>query len=233
MITILHGDNQISSRDELVSIKQAARLRGDEIVEFSTTPTITDIVQALESPSMFASSRLVIMENFIGSLRPGANRDTIIDYLCKGAFDARLVLWEGKSVGRSIIKLKRQKHITVKEHALPSTIFSFVDSIMPGNTTMALKTLRTALETTVPEVIFSMIVRQFRILIALVTNATIPETTRLAPWQKGKISRQVNSFTKEQLVRAYKELLLIDYQVKTGRTSVDLTTRIEQFMMNL
>lgn len=232
MITILHGDNIVESRNIRFTLHTQAQAEHAEILVIDgTSISITDLVQALETQTLFHTSRVVFIDNMIKSLRLGEKRDAIINYLCEGAFETPLILWESKGVGRSIIKLKKQPHVTVKECKLPATIFAFVDSLRPGNMQQALTLFHAAITLMVPEVIMTMLVRQFRILLAVSLQAPLSELMRTAPWQRSKLEKQAHGYTSTQLKQLYKSLLLIDYLVKTGRSAYTLTNQIETLIM--
>ena len=235
MIVILHGDHQVASRNRLVELKSEAKDAKKELVTLEgTLAELTDLVQSLESTSLFTETRLVVIENLLSNLKAGARRDAIITYLVKGNFDSDLILWEKGSVGRQIIKLKKQKHITVEEFKMPTVIFTFVDNLKPRNAATLLDSFHTTLDNkVVPEIVFTMIIRQFRLMLALQTNAELPETKRIAPWQRGKLSKQSREISVDQLKKHYKELLVIDFQTKTGKSPLNLTQRIEQFIIGL
>jgi DNA polymerase III delta subunit len=178
--------------------------------------------------------KLVVIENLIGSLRTGTKvKDTIIDYLLTGKFDADVVLWESKSVGKSLLKLKKQKHVTVEDFRLPIVIFKFTESLSPQSIPNALHYLQESLKTSPIEVLFAMVVRQFRLMMAITLSASIPETEKLIPWVQSKLKKQASMFTEKRLAELYKDLLLIDYQTKTGKSPYDLTKRVEQFIISL
>jgi DNA polymerase III delta subunit len=234
MITILHGEHSVDSRAEFTKIRQNAIHEGMEVIPLEGRQVDKSVlVQALESHSLFSTKKLVIIENLLTTLRPGKSREELIEYLCQGKFDADVILWEGKGVGRTIIKLKRAKHVAVKEFKTPVVIFNFLDSLAPNNASQSLYYFRTALSSSVPEIVFAMLVRQFRLLIGLASNAQLPEVTRLAPWQKNKLTLQAALFSGSTLKLIYRNLLLIEYQTKTGRSPYDLTKRMEQFIISL
>lgn len=235
MIIILHGDHQVESRNRLIELKSTATDAGVEILSVDGGPAeLNTLIQSLESTSLFSEKRLVIIENLLSGLRAGAKRNEIIGYLVKGAFDSDLILWEKGSVGRQIITLKKQKHVRVEEFKMPSAIFSFVDTMRPHNAPELLSSFHTVLEhNVVPEIVFSMIIRQFRLMIAVHTGASITETERLAPWQRSNIDRQLREYSPAQLKQHYKELLVTDFQLKTGKSPLNLTQRIEQFIIGL
>lgn len=234
MITILHGENTEESRTKRFELVQQAKKDSKEIVYLEgKNADLEHLIGSLETASLFSDTRLVVIDGLIASLRKGKKRDEIISYLKKGAFDADLLLWEPKGVARNIISLKRFKHVSVEECKLPTTIFAFVDALGTTNTAGTLSYFDTAVKTTAPEVVFSMIVRQFRLMIGLTLDASISETKRLAPWQRGKLIKQAEGIGKNPLISHYKQLLTIDYLLKTGRSSIDLTKHIQKFIITL
>lgn len=235
MITILHGDNQVASRQRLTAFKDEAKSQGKEIITLEGKGIDkTLLIQSFESGSLFSLPKLVVIENLIGSLRTGSKiKDEIIEYLITGKFDSDVIVWEGKSVGKSLLKLKKQKHVKVEDFKMPVVIFKLVESLTPTTVNEALFYLDETLKTTPVEVAFTMIVRQFRILLGLATNAPLEEIQKMAPWSRGKTTRQTAFFSPEKLKVLYKQLLIIDYQTKTGRTPFDLTKATQQFIISL
>jgi DNA polymerase III delta subunit len=235
MITILHGDNQVASRDRLSQLKTEAKLENREVVSIEGKGLdMTTLLQHLESQSLFSFPKTIFIDNLISSLRTGSKaKETVIEYLLTGKFDSDVVLWEGKSVGKNLLKLKKQKNVSVEDFKMPVVIFKFTESLSPQSIPDALFYFNEAVKTSPVEVIFSMLVRQFRILVATATNANIPETEKMIPWVKSKVAKQASNFSIEQLQKLYKDLLIIDFQTKTGRTPFDLTKSTQQFIMNL
>ena len=244
MITILHGDNQVASRDRLNQLKDEAKIDNREVVSVEGKGIdMTALIQNLESQSLFSFPKSVFIENLIGSLRTGSKaKDTIINYLIEGKFDSDVVLWEGKSVGKSLLKLKKQKHVSVEDFKMPVVIFKFTESLSPQTIPDALFYFNEAIKTSPVEVVFIMLIRQFRLLLGTELGAnrsndtyhrTIPELEKIAPWQAQKLSRQAKLFGEKSLKILHKQLLIIDFQTKTGRTPFDLTKSTQQFIMNL
>lgn len=98
-----------------------------------------------------------------------------------------------------------------------------------------LRLLKKVLEVEIPEIIFSLLIRQLRLLL-LISNEEKEEAEdlkRLATWQKQKLATQAKNFTEKQLRSYYHELLEIDYQQKTGQNAFDLKKTLEIFIMNL
>ena len=85
------------------------------------------------------------------------------------------------------------------------------------------------------ELIFYMIVRQFRLLLSLTSEGSknIDEAKRLAPWQSSKLKSQSKLFGKDRLIEIYKKLYKIDYETKFGLTSLPLNSTIDIFLIDL
>lgn len=246
MLTILHGDNILASRKALESAKLAASEK--EIIKLEGKKTDLPLLkQALEAKSLFAENKLVVVEDLITDNRKQIT-ENVINYLIEGKFDADLVLWEGKPLPIGILSKfkkagdKKTGYIKIQLFKQPAVIFKFLDSIKPKNIKEMLTSLKRSIEVSQPEIVFYMLVRQFRILLAVKAkekdrtierNNDIEELKRLAAWQLGRLKIQASHFSLEQLLKIYKELLIIDYQIKTGKSALDLTKRMELFIMSL
>ncbi|MEK7091078.1 MAG: hypothetical protein AAB887_01045 [Patescibacteria group bacterium] len=114
---ILHGDNQVASRQALLAAKE-----GKPTLEFMGSDLSLDqLVNAVETNSLFGQANTVIIEGLF-SQRPSTNKKVIIEYL-ESHQDSDIIIWEGKDVTSQL------KNITsVKIFDLPKYIFSFLDS---------------------------------------------------------------------------------------------------------
>ena len=148
-MTILHGDNQIASREAYLTAKQQAQKQGLNIVDLSgDTLTLPDLTQAVESKSLFGSANAVFIENLF-SRRPSNDKKQIVDYLLKLVSPLRLrgdqgviCIWEPKDVSTQIKETPSQRF------DLPKHIFAFLDN--PN-----LSTLHLALSTVPVEQLFA------------------------------------------------------------------------------
>lgn len=247
MFTILHGDNIVASRNVLQMAKKMAREK--EVLVFDGKKVnLTDLKQALEARSLFGQEKLVVIENLIsknkehrpkastigrsasGRDRPLDEKNRILNYLKALPADTDLILWEGKKIdGRVFSPFKNAK---VQLFKTPAIIFKFLESIRPGNQKMMLSLLENCAKTEPIELIFYMIVRQFRQLL-LVKDLGKKGVTRLASWQYSRLTNQADCFTLDKLLKIYKKLLEIDWQQKTGQTAFDLKRAIELLLINL
>lgn len=85
------------------------------------------------------------------------------------------------------------------------------------------------------ELIFFMLIRQFRLLLAVSEEGidSIDEMKRIAPWQKSKLNSQARSFGKESLLDIYNKLYKIDSETKSGKSALTLTQAIDFFLAGL
>jgi hypothetical protein len=92
-----------------------------------------------------------------------------------------------------------------------------------------------ALKNTLEELIFFMLQRQFRLLLAVCQNenTSIDEVTRLAPWQKSKLERQAKFFQSDKLLTTYKKIYQIEMAQKTGNLPYSLICAIDFLLLDL
>ncbi|MCL4389850.1 MAG: hypothetical protein M1484_04610 [Patescibacteria group bacterium] len=198
MITVLHGEDITASRKEL------NRLREEFDGEVLINPT--ELAQALEGGSLFAQKKLIILEN------PKEVPETQSD----------LIIWfDRKLTAAQAAKFKNAKTLEFKLNQL---VFKFVESLRPANQKEMLTLFSQYLDQEVPEIAFSMIVRQFRLML---------NPVGLAAWQEGKIKTQAAKFGPARLKSLYKKLLEIDFAVKTGQFPGSLRLALELFLLAL
>lgn len=228
MTTIFHGDNFVASRQALNHLLDSLK---------STTPNLTlnrfeakktqveDLAQALESASLFGHDQLVIIENLL-SLPRSSQKSTLINILLKN-LDKHLIIWEKKSLSPS---LKKQfSSATLKEFKLPSIIFKFLDSLKPGQVKTSLQLLHQCYQKDAPELVFYMLCRRVSQLI----QAKDSQSLKLAPWQKAKLKSQVQNFTLKKLLSLHRQLLDLDYHLKTGQTDLSVSTQLDLLLATL
>ncbi len=109
-----------------------------------------------------------------------------------------------------------------------SSIFDLVDAIGNRNERRASLLYEQKLEEGAdPFYLFSMFVRQFRLLIQVkeladdgYASQLIARELRLPDFVAGKLNRQARGFTMSELVQIYRRLLEIDVAVKNGRADI-------------
>ncbi len=230
MLIIIHGSDVAASRkfflDEKNRADGASLLREDEI-------NLTHLAQLFEGGGLFESSKSIFIEEFLTRRQKSAERESILLYLQNQAQKHIVTLWEGKEL--TLASLIFFKSATIKVFKLSSTLFAFLDAVKPKNSQQLLQLFHQSLATTEEEMIFFMLVRQFRILLCLSEKSAdnISEVARLAPWQKGKLEKQVKIFDKEKLRELYSKLFAIEIAQKTGGLSTSLIPTIDFFLIEI
>lgn len=230
MLTIIHGSDTAASRKFFLEEKE--KINGAELLKGSQT-NLTDLCQLLEGGGLFENSRSIFIDQFLTERKKSAERDAIISYLIGQAKNHAIFLWEGKELDKTT--LSQFKQAAIKQFKLSSQLFTLMDAIKPENGTQLVQLFHKSLETNDAEMIFFMLIRQFRILLALSEKGTetISEVSRLAPWQKSKLERQVNLLGKDSLHQLYSRLFQIELAQKTGTLSSSLTSAIDFFLLEI
>lgn len=232
MITIIHGDDIATSRKYFGDLRDknpdALLLDGDKI-------TLTDLVQIFEGGGLFDDSKTVFIEQLLTKKKKGKTKEVnpIIPYLQEQAATNDIFLWEGKELDRT--GLGTFKQAAIKLYKLPQTLFLFLDSIKPGNGKVLVPLFHKTIETTDAEMVFFMLVRQFRLFLALrdTTPDPIDEVKRIAPWQKSKLEKQAALFEISHLRSLYQQLFLTELGQKTGTMAAPLPQTIDFFLLEI
>lgn len=237
---ILHGDNLVASRKELEKIKEKNKEK--EIVIFDgKSLSLTDLIEALEAKSLLGNEKLTIIENLLSQQKGRVGKNVkksgffppIVEYINRCPEESQLLFWENKEIGKSLLALFKKAE--VKLFKVEKQIFALIESLKPNHNQRLIILFRQCLLNNPVEIIFSMIIRQFRFLLLTKSAAKIGpfDFQKLAPWQKQRLTNQAKLFTMERLLEIYQKLLLIDYHNKTGRAVFDLTKTIELFLIEI
>ena len=224
MITILHGDDIVSSRNLFLLEKK--KYSNSEIFDAKKSNFVS-LQEILNAKNLFFEDNAIFIENLFSSIK---NEKDILELLKNANKNFNIFIWEGKELSKS--DLSRLKNAIVKLFKLPQNLFLFLDNVRPNNP-QNLTFFHNALNNTSVDLIFYMIVRQFRLLLTLSDSGSgIDEVKRLAPWQKQKLLRQVKYFTIDELKKIYKKLYELDLTIKTGE-SESLVSSIDFFLLDV
>ncbi len=229
MITIFHGDDIAASRKKYIELKSSSK---NPIVLPGESLSLQQLNQSLQSEMLFSSDKDIFIENFF-SKRKLITKEVkeIVGYVQKIENEQNIVFWESKKLTPTALKSFPKAKVDL--FAIPQTLFGFIDEIQPNSGQRLINLFHSALAGSEPELIFFMMLRQIRILLALSLGSQIEETARLAPWQMGNLSRQLKNFSVQQLKKTYQKLFEIDLQQKTGGSSLTMTQAIDMFLLNL
>jgi len=214
MISILHGDNYVASRQALNQTLTNKPLKFE-----AKTLTTEALTQVLESNPMFSINQPILIENLLTSIRSKL-KDSLIKIILSNQ-EKTIFLWEKKLITPAVKKqfLKAQ----IKEFKLPPSLYSFLD-------TFNLKAFHQSLDQNPAELIFYLFHRRVSQLIQISTD---PQSVKGAPWQLGKLKSQASNLSLEKLLYLHQKLLEIDEQIKTGQTDVSLSTQLDLLLTTL
>ena len=225
MITLFHGNDIVSSRNAFADLKDQSSVSLD-----AEDLSLSSFSELLSGDELFPREKNFFIEN-IFSKKSSKKFETLVDLINKNSQKLIFYLWEDSEISpRQISSLKNIKE---KNFKLPKNLFLFLDSIRPGNKE-AIGLFHKTLSESDENIIFFMILRQFRLLLSQALGiGSIDEIKRLASWQRGKLQRQASQFQKDRLLRDYKKLYEIDRKHKTGVLDIPLSKSIDFFLLGL
>ena len=225
MITLIHGNDTLSSRKFYLDHKDQ-----DSIVFDAENINLVELEQSLTGSGLFGSTKKIFIENLFS--RKSAKNLEPIGKLLSNYKESEVFFWTDKEVGLKV--LTAFPKVEKKEFKIPQNIWNFLDNIRPSATSNVTSFHKTLNETE-SEIIFAMILRQFRLMLGLISDSTenIDEVKRIAPWQKTKLTRQASLFGEEKLKNIYKKLYKIDKTTKTGKTNLTLTQNIDILLLEI
>ena len=146
----------------------------------------------------------------------------------------KLVLYKGSEA-----TIEAADVVLLSPYAAEETIFELVDALGNRQPARAAELFQAKVnEGTDPFYLFSMFIRQFRLLIQArylldqgERPAGIAEQMKQRPFVADKLARQARNFSAGQLAQIYRRLLEIDVDVKTGKA--DLLTALHLLVAGL
>lgn len=226
---IIHGDNHVASRQQLGEYSNTLKnnglerinLRGDKL-------TFLELEEALLVENLF-TREFIVIENLLFRQK-SKTKDKLIKLINEYKGTKELILWEKKSISKTELKKLGSNKPKISEHKLPFEIFKFTTSLTPKNKAKSINLYHQALKTSSDVFIFSMLARQISNLIVAKTS---PSSITGAPWQKVQLIKQSSDWELEELKSFHSQLLATDFNIKTGKTSIDLATQLDLMIIEL
>lgn len=226
MIFIFHGEGTATSRNLLQNAIAKEKLLGHEIrVVEGDKLSPRDFDSIISTASLFSQETLVI-EGLLSRMK-SRDKDTCIDLLAKYVGDKNILLWDKKEITAS--NLKKFSSAKISNSKAPTALFTFMESIYPGNRERALSLMHEVISGTEDIIVFTMLARQISYLI-MMKSATSP---KFSPWQIDKLRVQASKWSPKQLSNFLSELLKIDFVIKTGTTKLSYTDHLDILLLNL
>jgi DNA polymerase III delta subunit len=223
---VIHGEDVVSSRKLLNSLRKEAKEKGLQVVALTGSGiSLGQVKQAVETGGLFGSDQLLIIEGLFTGASSKAKTE-VIAYL-KIEKPEMVIIWEGKKIdGRKLTAMGAQ----VSEYKVNSKIFTFLEAVRPGNTSHLVPLFDEVTKGEAVELVFFLLVRQVRQLIEVASD---PNGYKGPSWLKSKLLTQANEFGLEGLLELHQQLYEIDMGQKTGRDSLSMTARLELMLMGI
>lgn len=229
MITIIHGEDIVNSRKFYIE----ERKKSLHPITFSgANLNLTDITQALNNSLFDTTNKNIFIEDFF-SKKSNQEFNNIVSFLQKQGRDVNIKIWESKEVSKK--QLNKLKNSIIKVFSLPNSLFLFLNELLPHNKKMIYLFHKT-LESTEVELIFYMMIRQFRLLLALFEksqDSQIDEIKNIQPWQKARLAKQASFFTETHLKNIYNKICNIEIAQKTGTSILSLPQAIDFLLLEM
>jgi DNA polymerase III delta subunit len=226
MVTLVHGNDNLTSRKYFLDQKDENSLTFDAE---SLNPI--ELAQSMQGSGLFETSvNKIFIENLF--TRKGSKNQSSVVEIIKKNKDTQIFIYADKDVGvKSLSDFPKFENQNFK---IPQNIWVFLDAIKPNNP-KNVSSFHSALSGTEPEIVFSMIIRQFRLLLGISSGSTknADEVKKLAPWQKTKLQRQLSLFGQENVKKIYKSIYKIEKQQKTGATNLSLIQAIDILLLQI
>lgn len=227
MITIIHGDNLIASKDHLLQKINQAKASGIVINRIEASQlTRADLETKLIKKDLFGTEHLLVIED-LHSLPPSAEKKELISLVSQAQLD--LILWEKKILTKSqLAKFPHSQNLMSK---VSNNLFIWLEKINGSNKNLKeqISLFHKALLTEDVYLCFIMLIRQIRQLI-IIKEGNKPTTS---PWIINKLTAQARTFELDQLLKTYQKLLAIDFAQKTSTNSLELHQELDLILVNL
>jgi hypothetical protein len=212
MLTIYCGEDVVASREAyLLAIKNDTEVKeADEIVELAQNN--------FASGDLFNAATIFATENLIRKSKRSKNIKDILPSIV-GVQQTQIICWEDYTSREFSLKGAEIKEFKIKE-----SIFTLLDSIVPGNSKSCIMQLQKLCETQAIHIIVSLLYKHVRTL--LLTRAGIVDT-KLQAWQLGKIKKQASLWEQTRLMRFLEGLIAIEKKDKTSGSPLSLQQNIE------
>ncbi len=228
-MTIIHGENLVSSRRKLVELLATARSVGQTTTTLHAKKTTrAELEQVLGASGLFGQTQLLVVEE-LHSL-PNSNRITeLIELLAAGAQSSQVILWEKRSLTATM--LKKFPLTNALEFKASKTIFKWLDSLT-GHKRNLTEQLRLLAESVISDgevFCLTMLARQVRLLIQVLDSGQV----KGPPFMISKLKRQTSTFTLAQLLKLHTQLLNLDRDLKTSQNRLSPALELDLLLMGM
>ena len=185
MLTIICGEDSITSRNYYSSLKKNYQDKDFQVIEIPSSELENIPSWMGESRSLFKENKVFFTVNVNKRVSRKLNLkiNKVVDQIIKDK-TIEVVDWEEEISSRS---LKFPKGVTVKEFKPSQNIFKLQDALYPGNLKSFLSILNQLTETVDENFVFIMLIRHLKNLLLVKTGQS---NSKLQSWQIAKLRNQ-------------------------------------------
>ncbi len=204
-LLLLHGNAKIASRKKLID--QKLKFDPNNVVIFEEGADLQTILGSISTPSLFSDERLIILEN---------SSEDFADYLLP-ATDCQLIFWFDHEVSSKKKVLDWVKKIKGEIIFFPEerevSVFPFLDYLASQDKRAYLELQKLKNSNFDIQYFITMVFYLLRNL--AVTPKTAPQ------FVKDKLNRQRRDFDRSRITNLYKEVIDLDFKIKSGLLEKD------------
>jgi len=222
MLTIICGEDSISSRNYFLEQQKIFAEKGYEIVNVDYRLVLELDESEASSASLFSQKRIYFTSNLNKKVLKKLNVKT--EKKIKDIINSKIIQlfdWEEETSSRD---LKSIKGIVIKELKPSQTIFKLLDSCYPGNLKQFITILQTISQSSKDVFIFIMLARHMRNILITKLGERLP---KLMSWQVTKLANQAKHWKLENLINFYQGLHRIDVNAKTSNSPYSIKKSLD------
>lgn len=204
MIYIFHGDDQYASRSAFN--QQLDQQSSKDIFRLdSKTANLDSINNFLNSPSLFASQKILVITNLFSVSKPILDK---IVKLIKDDLQNDIYIWQDKTLTPTQVKTFPQAKIN--HFPINKVLFSCLNQIRSKNISRFLPLYQKVIEQ-----------EPFELFLFFVKNNLRKQIT------------SYSSFPKNDLQKTYLQLIELDFQSKNGQLVIPKEIALQRILINL
>ncbi len=216
---IIHGENTSQSRKKLQEVIDQSKNDQLTVIRLEAKKlTPASLSENLGGSDLFGSDQIFIIEE-LHSLPTSAKKKELID-LAAGS-TSKIVLYEKKSLTATM--LKKFASAQVFEFKVTNVMWELLDNLGNSDKKQLLNQLHLASEQNDPFLVFTMLVRQIRMLIQVKSGGQVAG----APFMVAKLKKQATKFTIDQLLALHSQLFKLEIGQKTSTMKLDLASELD------
>lgn len=233
MLTVVHGDNYVLARKKLGELIDVAKEKQTRVIGLEAKRlTLAELQDALGGDSLFGEPKCVVIEE-LHSLPVSARKKSLIELVSAQAkmneadSPTQVILLEKKLLTATM--LKKFAGAQIFSYKVSNSLWEFLDKLGQKNSNELIASLKLAIEQNDDFFVFTMIIRQVRMLIQAKDNGRLTG----APFMITKLKNQANRFTLDKLILIHGLLFKIDLEQKTSTSPLTLTQELDLLMLKL